>query len=136
MVSGLQRSVVQASPSSQTETAPVQQGLKVGRLTQPASASQRSMVHWLKSLQVLGLPPPQRPSLQVVSTVQGSLSSQLAVLKEGVQPEPSTQTSSVQSLPSSQTTGAPSQRPRLQTSPLVQPAPSSQATSAPSGTGR
>jgi hypothetical protein len=89
--------------------------------TQPVPSSQLSSVQTSMSLQSGGELPTQVPAEQVSLVVQALLSLQLAVLFACLQPVPSSQLSSVQTLPSSHTGGSPpSQAPATQLSLFVQ----------------
>ena len=84
-------------------------------------------VHWSPPGHSTAEPPPQLPPLQLSSSVQGSPSSQLAVLLAWVQPVAVLQPSVVQTLLSLQSTAEPPQVPEVsQTSSSVQAFPSLQ----------
>jgi hypothetical protein len=112
-------SVVQASPSSQATSLLAEE--------HPLAGSQLSSVHKLPSSQSGGRPPTQAPALQLSPVVQALPSSQVPETLTLKQPPSRSQLSSVQVLPSSQSSGAPpAQAPALQVSAVVQALPSSQ----------
>jgi hypothetical protein len=93
---------------------------------QPAGDGQESVVHALPSSQLVGPPGTQVPPLHTSPVVQALLSSQASELLMWTQPEPESQLSFVQILPSSQPGGGPpTQPPPLQVSAVVQASPSS-----------
>jgi hypothetical protein len=115
-----QLSSVQALPSSQATLLSAKE--------HPLAGSQLSSVHKLPSSQSGGRPPTQVPALQLSPVVQALPSSQAPATLTLKQPPPRSQLSSVQTLPSSQSGGAPpAQAPALQVSTVVQALPSSQA---------
>jgi hypothetical protein len=143
-VPGLQESLVQGFPSSQTAGVPAQtppahtspavhrlpssQAAVLLLLTHPVPNTQLSSVHTLPSSQLGGAPPTQAPPLQVSAVVHGSPSSQAAVLFVLTQPVAGLQESLVQIFPSLQFgAGPPAHAPPLQVSNVVQALPSSQA---------
>ena len=87
---------------------------------QPVAGLQVSSVQTLPSSQLSAGPPTQPPLLQVSLVVQAFPSLQGAVLALWTQPVLGLQVSSVQTLPSSQLRAVPTQRPPVQTSPVVQ----------------
>src|SRR2546428_410187 len=94
---------------------------------QPLTALQASSVQTLLSSQLSGVPGLQVPPPHTSWPLQAVLSSQEAVLFVWKQPVCALQASSVQTLPSLQSSGAPpTQAPALQVSPVVQALPSSQ----------
>ncbi len=111
--------VVQASASSQ--------GATLLACWQPSTVSQESSVQTLPSPQSGGAPPTQEPAAQVSTVVQALASSQGATLLACWQPSTVSQESSVQTLPSPQSGGAPpTQEPAAQVSTVVQALASSQ----------
>jgi hypothetical protein len=140
-----QESSVHASPSSQFRGAPPAQvppehvsptvqaspsshGSALSVCTQPVAGSQLSSVQTFPSSQSGGAPPTQVPSEHVSPVVQASPSSHGSVVSVCTQsPVAGSQLSSVQSLPSLQSGGAPpTQVPPEHVSPTVQASPSSQ----------
>ena len=111
--------MVSGSPSSQ--------GAVLNAVSQPLPASQLSSVHTSPSSQSGAAPPTHDPPEQVSFVVQALPSSHDAVLLLFTQPEPESQVSVVQTLPSSQSGAAPPMHdPPEQTSFVVQALPSSQ----------
>ena len=110
--------LVQASPSLHS---PV-----YGVAVQPDTASHRSTVHGLPSLQMLAAPPMQALSLHTSLSVQASPSLQVTALARCTQPVASEQVSSVQALVSVQPSAKPMQLPCKHASLVLQTWPSSQ----------
>jgi len=122
-VSGLQPSVVQTSPSSQSgaeppthappahvsfvvQRLPSSQGTELFVFTQPIDGLQVSVVQTFPSLQSSAGPPWQEPPPQVSSVVQALPSSHAALLLTCVQPVSGLHPSSVHGFESSQSTGS------------------------------
>jgi hypothetical protein len=140
---GLQVSLVQALPSLQTTTvppwhvpplqaSPVVQALPSSHAAelfvwaQPVAGLHESSVHGLLSLQLVAGPPWHVPPPQVSPVVHALPSSHGAVLFVATQPLAGSHESSVQGLPSSQTTAVPGWHdPPPQASPVVHALPSS-----------
>src|SRR2546425_1208362 len=105
--------VGQALPSSH--------GTLLGACTQPVAGSQESVVQTFPSSQLRAGPPVHRPFEQTSPVVQALPSSQARVFAAWTQPLPGSQESSVQGLPSSQSSGGPpTQAPAAQVSAVVQ----------------
>ena len=143
-MAGSQLSSVQTLPSVQTttlpdwqlwslqtsawvQTLPSSQGWLLAWWLQPFLASQASSVHKLLSSQLIAAPGTHWPPWHASPKVHALLSVQTAVLAAKTQPWPLSQLSSVQTLPSSQTTALPGTHAELlHKSPLVQALLSSQ----------
>src|SRR5437870_4991687 len=109
--------VVQALPSSH--------GTVLGACTQPVAGSHESVVHTFPSSQLRAGPPVHRPFEQVSPVVHALPSSQASVFGAWTQPLPESQESSVQGLPSSQSSdGPPTHAPAAHVSAVVQALPS------------
>jgi hypothetical protein len=144
-VSGSQVSVVQALPSLQTvavpgwqlpppqmspvvHTLPSSQAFVLPANTHPVAGLHESSVHGLLSSHTVAVPGWQLPPEHVSPVVQESPSLQAAVLLVNAHPVARLHVSSVQGLPSLQTSPAPGwQLPPPHVSPVVQGLPSSQA---------
>jgi hypothetical protein len=106
---------------------PSLQGSVLFVCTQPVSGAHESSVHGLLSLQLSGGPPTHSPPVQVSPVVQASPSLQGFVFGRFTQPRAGSQSSSVQTLSSSQSSGGPPLHwPSAQVSSVVQALPSSQ----------